>query len=125
MTATTVTAVSMKAAVTKAVMVSAGHTKDVVDLSACPGKPRLLVSLSKDGNVRVWDTAQELCTTSYSTDASCVVSMCVGMLQGMLQPFLNALPFWYLWASAKSESVNGVCQHPAVALHASVQNTTL
>lgn len=49
-----------------------GHTKDVVDLSACPGKPRLLVSLSKDGNVRVWDTAQELCTTSYSTDASCV-----------------------------------------------------
>ena len=121
MTVTPFTAVSMRAAVTKAVMVSAGHTKDVVDLSACPGKPRLLVSLSKDGNVRVWDTAQELCTTSYSTDASCVVSMCMGMLQ----PFLDALPFWYLWASAKSESVKGVCQHPAIALHASVQNTPL
>ena len=81
-TVTTFTAVSMKAAVTKMMIVSAGHTKDVVDLSACPGKPRLLVSLSKDGNVRVWDTAQELCTTSYSTDASCVVSMCVGHAAG-------------------------------------------
>lgn len=51
-----------------------GHIKDVVDLSACSSKPGLLVSLSKDGNARVWDVTQELCISSYNTDASCLVS---------------------------------------------------
>ncbi|DBA88802.1 TPA: hypothetical protein ACH3X1_004216 [Trebouxia sp. C0004] len=49
-----------------------GHTKDVVDLSACSSKPGLLVSLSKDGNARVWDVSQELCISCYNTDASCL-----------------------------------------------------
>ncbi|DBB08847.1 hypothetical protein WJX82_004976 [Trebouxia sp. C0006] len=49
-----------------------GHIKDVVDLSACSSKPGLLVSLSKDGNARVWDVTQELCISSYNTDASCL-----------------------------------------------------
>ena len=46
----------------------------MLDLSACSCKAGLLVSLSKDGNVRVWDAAQEACTASYSTEASCMVS---------------------------------------------------
>ena len=50
-----------------------GHSKDVVDLSACVSKPGLLVSLSKDGNARVWNVTQELCISSYNTDASCLV----------------------------------------------------
>ncbi len=62
---------------------STGHNKDVVDLSACSSKPGLLVSLSKDGNARVWDVTQELCISSYNTDASCLV-------RRSLHPFLIA-----------------------------------
>lgn len=50
-----------------------GHTRDVVDMSACANKPGLVVSLAKDGNARVWDVPQQLCMSSYNTDASCLV----------------------------------------------------
>ncbi|DBA70306.1 TPA: hypothetical protein ACH3X2_011731 [Trebouxia sp. C0005] len=49
-----------------------GHTRDVVDMSACANKPGLVVSLAKDGNARVWDVPQQLCMSSYNTDASCL-----------------------------------------------------
>ena len=52
----------------------AGHLKEVIDLAAPSDSPGLLVSLSKDGNIRLWHASHESCTASYSSDASSLVS---------------------------------------------------
>ena len=59
----------------EAASLAVGHCKDVIDLSAPSGRPGLLVSLSKDGNLRIWHASQELCIASYSSDASSLVSL--------------------------------------------------
>lgn len=51
-----------------------GHTKEVIELAAGRDAPRLLLSLSKDGNLRLWDVPTEACLSSLQTDASCIVS---------------------------------------------------
>lgn len=51
-----------------------GHAREVVELAAVPAAPRLLLSLSRDGNLRLWDVPSETCLSSLQTDASCVVS---------------------------------------------------
>lgn len=68
-----------------------GHTKDVVELSACSGRPGLLVSLSKDGTAKVWDVFQELCTTSYSTDAASLVSPHCSLIHACCIAFMTTL----------------------------------
>lgn len=57
-----------------------GHTRDVVELSAAgAGAPRLLLSLSRDGNLRLWDVPSEACLSSLQhADATCIVSCAVG-----------------------------------------------
>lgn len=49
-----------------------GHTKEVIDISSIPSSPNLLVSLSKDGNIRLWDVPSETCISSINTDATCI-----------------------------------------------------
>ena len=52
-----------------------GHTREVAELAAAgAGAPRLLLSLSRDGNLRLWDVPTETCLSSIQTDASCIVS---------------------------------------------------
>lgn len=46
-----------------------GHSKTVIDLAAPSDCPGLLVSLSIDGNIRLWHASREECTASYSSDA--------------------------------------------------------
>lgn len=53
-----------------------GHTKEVIELAAGAEKPGLLLSLSKDGNIRLWDVASEKELSSIQTDASCLVRCC-------------------------------------------------
>mmetsp|Transcript_4246 Transcript_4246/g.7218 ORF Transcript_4246/g.7218 Transcript_4246/m.7218 type:complete len:389 (-) Transcript_4246:20-1186(-) len=48
-----------------------GHTKSIVDLSACAARPGLVASVSKDGTVRVWDYANEACVRIMEADATC------------------------------------------------------
>lgn len=64
----------------------AGHTKDVVDLAAAANKQGVLASLSKDGNLRLWDAPAEQCLASYTTEANCLVrspSMLLSQLHGL------------------------------------------
>ncbi len=51
----------------------AGHHAAVVELSAAAEQPGLLLSLSKDGNVRLWDVGRQECLLSLKTDAYAVV----------------------------------------------------
>ncbi len=50
-----------------------GHTREVVELASCSGRPARLLSLSKEGNVRLWDVPSEACMASISTDATSLV----------------------------------------------------
>lgn len=52
-----------------------GHTSEVVELSAAgAAAPRLLASLSRDGNLRLWDVAAEACLSIMQLpEASCLV----------------------------------------------------
>ena len=50
-----------------------GHTKEVAELAAVPAAPRLLASLSRDGNLRLWDLPSETCLASLQTDGTCLV----------------------------------------------------
>lgn len=52
-----------------------GHTSEVVELCAAgAAAPRLLASLSRDGNLRLWDVAAEACLSSMQLpEASCLV----------------------------------------------------
>ena len=67
-----------------------GHTKDVVDLAATPEHPKLLVSLSRDGNLRLWDVPSEACLASINTEATCIAlapdgqSVVVGTSRGRI-----------------------------------------
>ena len=49
----------------------------MVELAGCPWHPDLLASLAKDGSVRVWDVAQEICLVSYAANATALVSTSV------------------------------------------------
>lgn len=51
----------------------AGHTKEVIELAACAQQPALLLSLAKDGNVRLWDVPSEACLSTLQTEASSMV----------------------------------------------------
>ena len=58
-------------------MLAAGHTKAVLDLAAPSDYPGLLVSLSMDGNIRLWHASHEECTASYSSEALSLVSLTI------------------------------------------------
>jgi len=45
------------------------HDSDVVDLSSAPEVPGLLLSMSKDGHVCIWDAPSETCLASVRTNA--------------------------------------------------------
>jgi WD40 repeat protein len=70
-----------------------GHSKEVVELAAAPAEPHLLLSLSKDGNVRLWDVPEEACLASINTDATAVAlapdgaSFVAGNAQGRLHRY--------------------------------------
>ena len=49
-----------------------GHEREVVELAAAPAAPRLLLSLAKGGNVRLWDVPEAACLASVATDATCL-----------------------------------------------------
>jgi WD40 repeat protein len=51
-----------------------GHSREMVELAAVPAAPRLLLSLSRDGNLRLWDVPSEACLASLQTDATTIVS---------------------------------------------------
>lgn len=67
-----------------------GHVKDVVDLSSAASKSNLLLSLSRDGNLRLWDVKTEVCLSSVTSDATCAAlapdggSLVVGTSRGRL-----------------------------------------
>lgn len=46
-----------------------GHEAQVVELSAATSRPGLLLSLSRDGNLRLWDALAPACLLSLHTDA--------------------------------------------------------
>ncbi|KAL3149455.1 hypothetical protein ABBQ32_002243 [Trebouxia sp. C0010 RCD-2024] len=46
-----------------------GHSKAVIDLTAPSDCPGMLVSLSMDGNIRLWHASHQQCTASYISDA--------------------------------------------------------
>ncbi|KAL4418960.1 hypothetical protein ABPG77_000873, partial [Micractinium sp. CCAP 211/92] len=68
-----------------------GHAREVVELAATKAAPRLLLSLSRDGNLRLWDVPSETCLSSLQTDATCIAmapdarSVLLGMSRGKLQ----------------------------------------
>lgn len=65
----------------KVVKLLKGHTVDVVDMSAALAPPRsnALVSLSRDGNVRLWDVVSGNFTSSFTVDgASAIAITCHG-----------------------------------------------
>lgn len=45
-----------------------GHTKDVIEMAATSSNPTLLLSLSKDGSVKLWDVVEEKVLSSVATD---------------------------------------------------------
>lgn len=51
----------------------AGHTSAVIELSAPAERPGVLASLTRDGNLRVWDVCRETCLASHATDAASLV----------------------------------------------------
>ena len=57
-----------------------GHAAEVVELAAAgAAAPRLLASLSRDGNLRLWDVPGEACLSSIQApDATCMVSRRAG-----------------------------------------------
>ncbi|KAI7839041.1 hypothetical protein COHA_007183 [Chlorella ohadii] len=69
-----------------------GHSSEVVELSAAEAAaPRLLASLSRDGNLRLWDVPAEACLSSLQLpDAGCMAmapdgrSLLVGTRKGQL-----------------------------------------
>ena len=63
----------ISAKVATPLLASAGHQKEVVELCTCSGRPGLLASLSKDGNLRLWDVPSDTCLASIQTDATCLV----------------------------------------------------
>ena len=54
-----------------------GHEKDVVELAIPCGQAvrgaGTLVSLAKDGNIRLWDVPAAVCLASYQSDATAMV----------------------------------------------------
>jgi WD40 repeat protein len=71
-----------------------GHTKDVVDLATTANEPKLLLSLSKDGNIRLWNVVEEACLASITTsDATCIAlspdgrSIAVGTSRGRIMRY--------------------------------------
>ncbi|PSC76625.1 wd g-beta repeat-containing [Micractinium conductrix] len=70
-----------------------GHTKEVAELAAVPAAPRLLASLSRDGNLRLWDLPSETCLASLQTDGTCLAmapdgrSLLLGNSKGRLQQY--------------------------------------
>ncbi|EFN59527.1 expressed protein [Chlorella variabilis] len=91
-----------------------GHAREVVELAAVPAAPRLLLSLSRDGNLRLWDVPSETCLSSLQTDASCVAmapdaaSVVMGNSKGRLQQFDIVA------AAAGSEAANTGGQQPII-----------
>ena len=68
-----------------------GHTKDVMDLATTANEPELLLSLSRDGNIRLWNVVKETCLTSITTsDATSIAlspngrSIAVGTSRGRI-----------------------------------------
>jgi len=67
-----------------------GHVKEVICLDAVRSKPSLLLSLSKEGNLRLWDVGEETCISSIATDAACAAlaldgeSLVIGTSRGRL-----------------------------------------
>jgi WD40 repeat protein len=71
-----------------------GHTKDVMDLATTVKEPKLLLSLSKDGNIRLWDVVEETCLASLTTsDATSIAfspdgcSIAVGTSRGRIMRY--------------------------------------
>ncbi|KAL4431235.1 hypothetical protein ABPG75_006491 [Micractinium tetrahymenae] len=70
-----------------------GHTREMVELAAAPAAPRLLLSLSRDGNLRLWDVPSEACLSSLQTEATCIAmapdarSVLLGTSRGKLQQY--------------------------------------
>ncbi|KAG7672116.1 putative Polycomb group protein FIE2 [Nannochloris sp. 'desiccata'] len=52
-----------------------GHTKDVVDLATTAKEPALLLSLSRDGNIRLWDVVNETCLASITTSDATSIAL--------------------------------------------------
>ena len=48
----------------------------MIHLGSCSGQPNLLASLSKDGELRLWDVPGEACLAVMQTDATSIVSFC-------------------------------------------------
>lgn len=52
---------------------SAGHAKQVVQLGGAAAAPALLASLSRDGELRMWDVARGACTSASASQACSLV----------------------------------------------------
>ena len=80
-----------------------GHTREVAELAAAgAGAPRLLLSLSRDGNLRLWDVPTETCLSSMQTDASCIVS---GLTESAGQAAVN---IWLLLTAPAEPSITAL-----------------
>lgn len=73
-----------------------GHTKEVICMDAVQSKPNLLLSLSKEGNLRLWDVEKETCLSSIATDAACAAlaldgeTLVIGTSRGRLYRYVLA-----------------------------------
>lgn len=69
-----------------------GHAREVVELAACAGRPRLLASLGRDGGLRLWDVPSEACLASLQCDATSIVRREGGRMREWRQtPFGGSL----------------------------------
>lgn len=74
----------------RVVVLLRGHDKEVVELAGAAGQPGLLASLSRDGNLRLWDAREEVCLSSVQADATCMAlapdggAVVVGTARGRL-----------------------------------------
>ena len=91
-------------------MKSAGHRKEVIQLAACPSHRPLLVSLSKDGNIRLWDVCSEACIASaVAPDVLCLVRLALLIAKTKLQLSAVVYALWRLSCSPSSSiNKNGI-----------------
>ena len=89
-----------------------GHSSEVVELSAAEAAaPRLLASLSRDGNLRLWDVPAEACLSSLQLpDAGCMVRAVMRQDSDVLE-----LVDWWRAASAAPTVCLTTPQHLARA----------
>eukprot|EP00887_Chlorella_sp_A99_P005555 scaffold1.g5555.t1 len=90
-----------------------GHSKEVAELAACTARPALLLSLARDGELRLWHVPSETCLSSLQTDATAIAMspdgccFVTGNAKGRLHRYDIPLPTTAAVAAAAAAAAAG------------------